>query len=177
MHNGTPVPNIAFESDRFFVTTDCGDELEACIRASDEPAPLLEAAMQAVAEMHKKGLAHGGLHMRNMTLDAANKIGFLDLEKGSVKPAAIEAQAYDLVVFIWSMISIDLSTTNTLLAAKTAYLQANGPAWTAAEKWCQQRRWLRAASKPLQWHEAKYKADGKYMRYAAVPLVLDFFEA
>ena len=175
-HEGAPVPPLVFESDAFFVTTDYGVALESCIRASDDATPLLETAMIAVAEMHKKGLAHGGLHMRNMTLDAAKKIGFLDLEKGSVRPATMEAQAYDLVVFVWSTISIDLSASGSLLAAKNAYVQAHGPAWGAAEKWCHQRRWMRTASKPLQWHEAKYKANSKYKRYAAVPLVLDFFE-
>lgn len=171
------VPELIFDSGHFFVTIDNGIELEACLRGTSASMPLLSSAMLAVADMHKKGLAHGGLHMRNITFDSTRKIGFLDLEKGSLKPATIEAQAYDLVVFVWSMMSIDVSASNALMGAKDTYLQAGGPAWAAAEKWCRQRRWLRPASKPLQWHEARFKAQGKYMRYAAVPLVLDFFNA
>ncbi len=174
---GINVPELALVTERCFVTIDNGSEFETCIRAENLPVLLVKSAMEAVVGLHRNGLSHGGLHMRNMTLDKSGNIGFLDLEKASGKPATREAQGYDLVVFIWSLLSIDISRTDLSKAAKSVYLQKNGPAWEAAKLWCRQRKWMRIAAKPLAWHERRFKASGKYRRYAAVPAVLDFFEA
>ena len=173
---GISVPELVKETETYFITRDNGVSLEAVFRASPSNQGVLVDAINAIAKMHRAGCAHGGLHMRNMTFQKG-RIGFLDLEKTIVSHASEQAQAYDIVVLVWSLISIDAHAVSYLGEIKEKYKNAGGPAWPAAEEWCQKRRWLKPASAPLRWHEARFKSDDKYLRYAAVPVVMAFFGA
>ena len=171
---GMRVPPLVFENEKYFVTEDIGKSLEEKIRTSDDYSNLIKQAAAGVADLHSSGLAHGGLHMRNMTVHTQN-VGFLDLENACIAEASITSQAYDLIVFVWSTFSIDLGAAPMLVKARNRYLSKGGSAWPEAVKWCENRAWFRPASAPLRWHERRYKKECRYQRYAAVPLVLDFF--
>jgi len=177
---GAPVPELVLETEDYFVSGDIGTPLDSNeLLKTASRAGVLKDAIVMIAKMHNLGLAHGGLHLRNMCIDAdkAPKLGFIDLEKAVAIDARIEAQAYDIVVFVWSMLSIDQTATADLSLAKSAYLAVGSKeVWQAAAAWANQKNWLRYAVRPLLWHESRFRQHKPTKRYQAVSATLDFLQ-
>jgi len=100
---GFHVPDVIAVYDDIMVMTDAGPQLRARLdQTTDSETRItdLKAAINALAALHKAGLAHGRPYMRDMTWDGKN-IGFLDLEENPVlvMPLAT-AQARDLWIFL-----------------------------------------------------------------------------
>lgn len=100
---GFHVPDVLVVHDNMIVMTDAGPQLRAYLDNEKEPdkrLAVLKSAMDAMADLHKSGLAHGRPYMRDMTWDG-ERIGFLDLEEDPalVMPIAT-AQARDIWIFL-----------------------------------------------------------------------------
>jgi tRNA A-37 threonylcarbamoyl transferase component Bud32 len=99
---GVHVPEVLAAGDGFLVLGDMGSTLAGRLRQADpdQAGHLLAAAAQALAEVHASGLYLGQPLARNITLDEAGRIGFLDFEEdpGEVLSTA-QAQARDWLVF------------------------------------------------------------------------------
>lgn len=100
--SGVHVPQVLEAGNGFLVLADMGSTLAGRLRQVDpvEAGRLLAAAAQEVARVHAAGLYLGQPLARNITLDEAGHIGFLDFEEdpGEVLPIA-QAQARDWLVF------------------------------------------------------------------------------
>jgi hypothetical protein len=96
------VPRVLKQGESFLVLSDMGETLASRLRRAtpDEAERLLAAAVQTIAEVHRAGLYLGQPLARNITLDQAGRIGFLDFEEdpGEVLTIA-QAQARDWLVF------------------------------------------------------------------------------
>ncbi len=102
---GFHVPDVVAAYDDIMVMTDAGPQLRAHLDQTTDSETRkagLEVAINALAALHKAGLAHGRPYVRDMTWDG-EKIGFLDLEENPalVMPLAT-AQARDLWIFLSS---------------------------------------------------------------------------
>lgn len=101
--SGFHVPDVLAVYDDIMVMTDAGAQLRAHldqITDTETRTANLKSAVNALADLHKAGLAHGRPYVRDMTWDG-KKVGFLDLEENPVlvMPLAT-AQARDLWIFL-----------------------------------------------------------------------------
>ncbi|HPD82840.1 MAG: RIO1 family regulatory kinase/ATPase [Alphaproteobacteria bacterium] len=100
---GISVPEIHAANDTIMVMSDLGECLEHLLNQNKEPVyqkEILEKAITALANLHKKGLVHGKPYVRDMTL-VNNEIGFLDLEENPQHFMSLaQAQARDVWLFL-----------------------------------------------------------------------------
>lgn len=100
--SGVQVPEILSAGDGFLVLGDMGSTLAARLRQVDpeEAGRLLASAAHEVARVHAAGLYLGQPLARNITVDEAGRVGFLDFEEdpGEILPVP-QAQARDWLVF------------------------------------------------------------------------------
>lgn len=100
--SGVHVPQMLAAGDGFLVLGDMGSTLAGRLKQvdPDQAGQLLSAAAQAVAGVHAAGLYLGQPLARNITLDEAGRIGFLDFEEDPGEVLSIaQAQARDWLVF------------------------------------------------------------------------------
>lgn len=96
------VPQVLGRGRDCLILSDIGQTLAHRLRnsAPDEARALLMAAVAAIAQVHERGSYLGAPVARNLTVDDAGRIGFLDFEEdpGEVMPL-LQAQARDWLVF------------------------------------------------------------------------------
>lgn len=99
---GIHVPRVLGHGQHSLILSDMGHTLAHRLRHSgpDEARALLSAAVAAIAQVHARGSYLGAPVARNLTVDEAGRIGFLDFEEdpGEVMPL-LQAQARDWLVF------------------------------------------------------------------------------
>lgn len=96
------VPRVLGEGNSFLVLSDMGETLSSLLRQADanEAERLIGAAVDAITAVHRAGMYLGQPLARNITLDAAGRIGFLDFEEdpGEIM-SLVQAQARDWLIF------------------------------------------------------------------------------
>lgn len=100
---GFHVPEVVAIYPDILIMTDAGPQLRQWLDNTLDQIKRFDAlhcAMDALANLHAGGLAHGRPYMRDMTWDGT-KVGFLDLEENpvTVMPLAT-AQARDIWIFL-----------------------------------------------------------------------------
>lgn len=96
------VPEVLGDSGRALVLSDIGVTLASRLRQSDAATrgQLVHAAAQALADVHARGGCIGQPLARNITVDEAGRIGFIDFEEDPREVMALEqAQVRDWLVF------------------------------------------------------------------------------
>lgn len=100
--HGVRVPSILGEGDTYLLLSDLGETLSSRLRraGSAEAHRLVTAAARALADVHARGGYIGQPLARNLTVDEAGRIGFLDFEEdpGEIMPVQ-QAQIRDWLVF------------------------------------------------------------------------------
>ena len=99
---GAHVPQVLERGSQRLVLSDMGQTLAARLRAS-EPAVAADwftRAASTLAEVHARGGYIGQPVARNLTVDAAGRIGFLDVEEDPAPiMSLVDAQVRDWLVF------------------------------------------------------------------------------
>lgn len=180
---GLAVPEVIGAGDDWLITGDTGPTLAALL--ADRPlAPDLPrafaAAGRALAQMHHAGCAHGRPHLRDVCWDAAQgRACFIDLERAASLSAGMNGFTRDLLIFVFAYFSVrpQPGPQPLLEAFGKAYRQA-APAgiWGAACQRARRWRWLGPFSRPLRWHERRFKPHRRFKEYAAIPLTLRHFD-
>lgn len=177
-----PVPKIVLAGDGFFVASDVGLPLDAVITGTAKNecsiGSLLELAARETAQMHRKSIAHGGLHLRNMCI-SGDQLAFIDLENSTPYDASIKDMSYDLRVLVFSVLAIFPNRVDLAEFLVSKY-KAYGPSEVIdeAQHWCRSHWWLAYALAPLRWHETRFRPERKYRQYGAIApalAVLDRF--
>jgi len=106
---GIRVPRVIAQNDQSITLEDMGIALPAHLRSipndQKERIRLVKMAAQGLADIHKKGLAHGRPHLKDIIWSAEQQaICFLDLEENVMDLMPIDkAQARDLWLFMGSV--------------------------------------------------------------------------
>lgn len=99
------VPEVYASDDQVLVISHLGNCLSSILAKNKDKEfrqQLLTKAVQALAELHAAGLAHGKPYLRDMTLKD-DKIGFIDLEEDPAPSMSLaQAQARDIWLFLSS---------------------------------------------------------------------------
>jgi len=176
---GAPVPPILAEGPSWFAMPDCGETLEAILRAPVHPArpAVFAAAGVALARLHAMRLAHGRPQPRDLCWDG-EAIRFIDFERGSTRPASRLARALDVVQFVHALYAIDPRNTVDIDAFCEGY-RAHDPdgLWQHAESLCRRLRWVEPLTRPIQRIEARKHRTRHVSEWQAVPLTLRRFGA
>ncbi len=145
---GFPVPEIARQDKKFFITKDISPTLDSLLKVSPLADParhdrLLIACAEALGKVHQAGLCHGRPHPRDMFV-RNEQIGFFDFEEEpeAVMPLAM-AQARD-VWLLFLQICYRAKTHQTCDRAFEAY-SMNAPHNTLQEL----ENIIRFSAKPL----------------------------
>lgn len=96
------VPEVLGESGQTLLLSDIGETLASRLRGAGPEARtrLVEAAARALASVHARGGCIGQPLARNITVDDAGRIGFIDFEEDPRDVMALEqAQVRDWLVF------------------------------------------------------------------------------
>ncbi|MBS7457632.1 serine/threonine protein phosphatase [Coralloluteibacterium stylophorae] len=99
---GVRVPEVVGEGRGFLVLSDLGDTLSSRLRTGthDGGAGLVARAAAAVADVHARGGYLGQPLARNLAVDAADRIGFLDFEEDPREVMSLrDAQVRDWLLF------------------------------------------------------------------------------
>lgn len=103
---GVHAPEILAAADAEIVLSDLGPTLSERCRAEPDPARrerLLAAGFAAIGDLHARGGYLSQAFARNLALDEAGRVGFIDLEEdpATVMPLAA-AQARDVLLYVHS---------------------------------------------------------------------------
>lgn len=100
---GVNVPDVLYQDDDYFVMANAGETLEQYLtRHPDEKKAVVDRATEALARFHRKGSAHGGAQIKNITIKDG-EIYFIDFET-SIPPRRLkEFQLRDVFLFILSL--------------------------------------------------------------------------
>lgn len=131
---GILVPDLIAVAENWIALGDNGGILQSRIEddlrlGADKQVLLhVEAAGTALAELHAAGFAHGAPLLRNMTLRDDGKIGFIDFEEDpNGQMPLIDAQARDILLFVFSIQREFKKRPDLLRAGWTAYVTRAGP--------------------------------------------------
>lgn len=125
---GVHVPRVLGEGDSTLLLSDIGTTLAARLRdARDDPARidvLTTRAIDAIAEAHARGAYFGQLVPRNITIDDAGCVGFIDFEEDPLDVMALpQAQARDWLLFAFGMAKHYDGRTDALAGLLSVALQ------------------------------------------------------
>ncbi len=167
-----PVPEIALSGETYFATCDVGRPVDEILRdtgtSSHDRQQLLEQVAHAVAALHSKSAAHGGLHLRNICLGDTG-LSFIDLEKSVPQNATLSDMAYDLRVLVFSVFAVLPGSHSLARHVLSVYRQTAPPGIAdLARDWCRSHWWLKHLAAPLRWHEDRFRPDRTYRQYGAV---------
>jgi tRNA A-37 threonylcarbamoyl transferase component Bud32 len=98
---GVNVPSVIGSGHAALVLGDNGSSFNTCLREADDAGRdrLVAAAMNAIAQAHRKGAYFGQPLPRNLTWDG-NEIGFIDFEEDPLEVMDLaQAQARDWLMF------------------------------------------------------------------------------
>lgn len=169
---GLPVPAVLAEGADFLVLADGGPTLSLLLADPAVPAPARRAAFagggRTLAALHRAGLCHGRPSIRDICWDGA-QARLIDLERFRPQRGGARAQAGDLVVFLYSILSYARAEGPELDAAAAAY-RAEAPAdvWPAAQARIRRLRWLAPLARGL----LRLRPASRELN--AVPLVIDY---
>lgn len=110
---GINVPEVIGSNERFFVMSDCGEQVYVCLRQKDikedDFNKYLNAYIKEVAKIHNAGFFHGGAQCRNFTSND-EKVFAIDLEDSFSNEVDIKTlQFRDLLLLLISMSKIDIT--------------------------------------------------------------------
>ena len=176
---GAPVPELVLHGEDHYVIRDAGSCLSTLYReAPNDPAmpARFAAAGQALAEMHRKGVAHGRPYLRDICWQEATRtVTFIDFERGARLRAGPARQARDVALLIMSIYAIRSDARGAALAGSclAAYF-AHAPATMrdACARFARRWGWLPVLTAPMRWHEVRFRQDRRWKEYTAVPLAL-----
>ncbi len=100
---GVSVPRVLARGDDYLILSDEGSTLAGSLRQGtpEEAAALFSRAVAEIAGAHAKGAWLGQPQARNITMDAAGKLCFIDFEEDPGEVMGLpEAQARDWLVFL-----------------------------------------------------------------------------
>lgn len=107
---GILVPRVEGQTDQWIAISDNGDILQRAIEDAlkagnvDQAKQLVKMAGKALAVLHNAHVAHGAPLLRNMTIDAAVQVGFIDFEEDPESQMNVhDAQARDILLFVFSI--------------------------------------------------------------------------
>ncbi|NYZ64024.1 serine/threonine protein phosphatase [Luteimonas deserti] len=101
---GVHVPRVLGEGETTLLLSDLGPTLAARLRDADGDAAHIDAlvarAIEAIADAHRRGTYFGQLVPRNITIDDAGRVGFIDFEEDPLDVMSLpQAQARDWLLF------------------------------------------------------------------------------
>lgn len=102
---GAPVPEILKESKDYLIIEDRGKNLEKVINRSptDKRLPFILKAIESIKNLHALDTAHGRAMLKDMVLDDAGNVSFIDLAEDPLSLMNIqEAKARDWLMFLFS---------------------------------------------------------------------------
>lgn len=105
---GVRVPRVLGEGETTLLLSDLGDTFSGRLRAAaGDPAridALTATVVEAIALAHARGAYFGQPLPRNITLDDAGRVGFLDFEEDPLEVMSLsQAQARDWLMFAFGM--------------------------------------------------------------------------
>ena len=125
---GVRVPRVLGEGASTLLLSDLGTTLAARLREADGDAARIDAltaqAIDAVAQAHARGAYFGQLVPRNITLDDAGCVGFIDFEEDPLEVMSLpQAQARDWLLFAFGMAKYYDGRTDALADMLSVVLQ------------------------------------------------------
>ncbi len=125
---GVHVPRVLGEGASTLLLSNLGDTFAARLRAADGDASRIDALTQAVvdaiAEAHARGAYFGQPLPRNITLDDAGRVGFIDFEEDPLEVMSLpQAQARDWLMFAFGMAKYYDGRTDVLADMLSQVLQ------------------------------------------------------
>ena len=174
---GAPVPEVLAAGPDYLVLADCGRALSDLLAEGPDDATaarLMAATGTALARMHALGCIHGRPYLRDILVDRAGEVRFIDLERGARLKAPGRRKARDLTMLVFSIHARfpperAAALIEPLLAA---YFAAAPEMAGITARWCRRWRWLVPATAPMRWREARYKSHKLWKEYAALPPTL-----
>ncbi|MBE70835.1 MAG: hypothetical protein CMO07_08910 [Thalassospira sp.] len=130
---GVLVPDLIDVGENWIAIGDNGRILKTCIeddvdKGNDDAIRRhVVDAGAALARLHGEGVAHGAPLLRNMTLRDDHQIGFIDFEEDpNARMPVIDAQARDILLFVFSIQREFKKRPELLRAGWQAYVEAAG---------------------------------------------------
>ena len=127
---GFPAPEVLAMTDGWLVLEDLGDMVERKLQKDTSLSPdaitdIICDCAEAVAKLHKAGLAHGRAKLNDMTLMKDGTIGFIDFEEdidaGGIPPHALKAR--DLWLFLCTVAHFEKQCPGIIEEAYESYLE------------------------------------------------------
>ncbi len=95
-----PVPRVMFADKDYMVLEDVGQALHKCVvQEPAQAAAYIAAAMEALAQLHSAGFAHGGAQLKNFTLKDG-RVYLIDFEENVEQYPLEDMQIRDVLVFL-----------------------------------------------------------------------------
>lgn len=180
---GLAVPEVLGTGDDWLITADAGPTLAELLETGHDTPDLTRAfaaAGTALAQMHLAGCAHGRPHLRDVCWDAGNdRACLIDLERGASLSSGMSGFTRDLLIFVFACYCVhpQPGPHEPLTAFCQAYRETAPPGtWDAARDRIRRWRWLGPLSRPLRWHERRFKPHRRFKEYAAIPPTLRHFD-
>lgn len=174
---GAPVPEVLAAGDDYLVLADCGRALSTLLAEEPDAASenrLMAATGAALARMHALGCTHGRPYLRDILVDAAGVLRFVDLERGARLDAGRRYMARDLAMLVLSAHArFPPERASRMVEPLLAAYFAAAPGMASyTARWCRRWRWLLPVTAPLRWRETRYKPHKPWKEYAALPPTL-----
>jgi hypothetical protein len=173
---GIRVPRVLGEGESTLLLSDIGTTLAARLRAADGDAATIDAltrqVIAAISDAHARGAYFGQMVPRNITIDDAGRVGFIDFEEDPLEVMSLpQAQARDWLLFAFGIAKYYDGRTDALADLLAPALR-DGPgevAWHAG-----QVGRLQGLARRMQWlgRSARHIAHSILVVHAATLLPL-----
>lgn len=109
---GAPVPRVVAAGPEYLLLEDAGTNLQSLLEGADtspaEAGRAVEAAVEALARLHRDGLAHGRPYLRDLCWNGS-RISMIDFESFRRRNGFLR-QGRDLVLFLASLLATPMGT-------------------------------------------------------------------
>ncbi len=142
-----PVPNVVNSGKGYLVLSDVGDNILYLLENKNlthpEKQKILIKTSAALANLHKRGYAHGRPSIKDICLKN-NKIYFIDFEESQLGKNINKQQTRDLLIFIHSLYRFFGIKNESIKKIIKTYQQNGGEkVWARTNKKMQTWVWLR----------------------------------
>ncbi len=160
---GAAVPKVLTQDEKRIVLADHGRPLHRFLIEGEAAQQGLHSAGQTLAELHRKGLAHGRPSLRDLCWDGA-RVTFLDLEAGAKLDANTHDKARDLLLLLHSALVFETDTQRAAEVILQAYRsQGEAQVWQKARELARKLGWLEALAAPvIWWHVIRDKKRSEF---------------
>ena len=103
---GVPVPQVLWQSEKYFVMGDTGESLAKLLKSTGakETERRLLQVVEVLSALHLTGEYHGASQIRNFTLDEKERVSVIDFEESFEESADLKAlQFRDLFLLLYSL--------------------------------------------------------------------------